>query len=58
MNLMINHNDEYPMEWGDIFNHLQTKYHKHRGKYEVFCSTIALLHINIEYLLCYTEMID
>jgi hypothetical protein len=58
MDLMINHNEEYPMDWGEIFNRLQTNYHEHREKYEELCSTIASLDLNIEILLCYTEMID
>jgi hypothetical protein len=58
MDLMINHDDEYPMECDDIFNLLQTNYHEHRGNYEYLCSIITSLDFNIEILLCYTEMID
>jgi hypothetical protein len=48
MDLMINQNEEYPIEWGEIFNCLQINYHEHRGKYEELCSTIASLDLNIE----------
>lgn len=57
MDLMLNHFEEYPLEWEDVFNRIQTKYHEHRKKYEDLCLTVTLLELNIEMLL-YTEVIE
>ncbi len=59
MDLMLNHfEDGYPMEWNEIFNNIQNKYHQHRGKYEELSLTLTSLEQNIQILLCYTKMID
>jgi predicted KAP-like P-loop ATPase len=59
MDLILNHiNEEFPMEWDEIFNHVQNQYHEHREKYENFCSTISSLQLNIEILLSYREIIE
>jgi hypothetical protein len=51
MDLIINHYQEYPLEWGDLFNRIQSKYEEHRKKYEDLCLTVTLLELNIEMLL-------
>jgi hypothetical protein len=55
MDLMLNHFEEYPMQRDEIVDHIQTKYHEHRGKYEELCSILTSLELSIEILLCYIE---
>jgi hypothetical protein len=57
MDLMLNHFEDYPMEWDEMFKHIQNKYHEHRKKYEELCLTLTSLELNIEILL-YTEVIE
>jgi hypothetical protein len=55
--LMLNHHQDYPMDWIDVFNHIQDEYHEHRKNYENLCLTVTSLELNIEILL-YTEVIE
>jgi hypothetical protein len=57
MDLIINHYQEYPLDWVDVFNRIQSKYEEHRKKYEDLCLTVTSLELNIEVLL-YTEVIE
>ena len=57
MDLMLNHFEEYPMEWDEIFNRIQKNFHEHKKKYEELCLTVILLNLNIEIML-YTEVIE
>ncbi len=57
MDLIINHYQEYPLDWVDVFNRIQSKYEEHWKKYEDLCLTVTSLELNIEVLL-YTEVIE